>query len=520
MLAREDPNLCNGSYRCEIAIQRCVFDPESVVVCDVPPTRCQRSTCDPLTGACVTTPDHEGEGCVDADACTTDDRCVGGDCVGLARTCVDEEPCTADSCDPARGCVFTPLEGPCNDGDACTVDDHCAEGICVSAPRVCSDDEPCTTDGCDPARGCTFEANDNDCEDGDPCTVNRCAQRQCEVTQVLDACCLTDEDCPAPDEMCVVDEHRCVAVLCRSCRDDGDCGPEGNLCVEVPSGHRCGLACEEHGDCPQGARCMPQGPELAQCLPEAGDCECVSHTTLACLQGALVWQDSCGQAEELAQDCEGRGCAQGACCPAGSEEVEGVCTPVVVEDVGPGPEDVGVDGGPGDVEPPDAGVPEDLGPADVGVVEPDVGPLPGCPDVGSCPGCPDGGACAACGDAGTCLGYGDARTCLGCTDAGTCSRCPDVGSPMPCADAGLCGPSCVDAGWCPRCADAGPGAMCADVSPGSCPLVPPTGGDEGCRVAGGDGPGGGTLVPWGLVVGLGLWLIRDHLGLQGERRVG
>jgi hypothetical protein len=52
--------------------------------------------------------------------------------------CDDSNPCTADACQPARGCVHTAAaDGPasgCDDGDDCT-DDVCAAGGCVSNPR-------------------------------------------------------------------------------------------------------------------------------------------------------------------------------------------------------------------------------------------------------------------------------------------------------------------------------------------------------------------------------------------------
>ncbi len=61
--------------------------------------------------------------------------CSAGVCTPVvAPNCDDQNPCTAGACDPASGCVQTPLSGPqagCGDDDACT-DDACSAGACTS----------------------------------------------------------------------------------------------------------------------------------------------------------------------------------------------------------------------------------------------------------------------------------------------------------------------------------------------------------------------------------------------------
>ena len=112
------------------------------------------STCDGA-GACVggapnTLP------CNDGNACTTADTCAGGVCVGgPPPICTDGNVCTTDTCDPATGCVSTPNTVPCDDGNACTTADTCAGGQCVGGPALsCNDGTLCTADSCDPATGC------------------------------------------------------------------------------------------------------------------------------------------------------------------------------------------------------------------------------------------------------------------------------------------------------------------------------------------------------------------------------
>ncbi|HOU53653.1 MAG TPA: hypothetical protein PLQ97_06965 [Myxococcota bacterium] len=122
--------------------------------------------------------------CDDGDPCTEGDRCAEGGCrPGTPVVCNDGNPCTADACEGPWGCVFSPVEGPCNDNDACTEGDRCVRGACQpGAPVVCDDHNPCTDDSCDPARGCRFVANTLLCDDGNACTVgDQCLQGNCRA---------------------------------------------------------------------------------------------------------------------------------------------------------------------------------------------------------------------------------------------------------------------------------------------------------------------------------------------------
>jgi len=71
--------------------------------------------------------------------------------------CDDASSCTADTCDAGIGCEHNPQEGPCDDSNACTQTDGCTAGQCAGAnPLVCSDGNGCTNDSCNPAVGCVF----------------------------------------------------------------------------------------------------------------------------------------------------------------------------------------------------------------------------------------------------------------------------------------------------------------------------------------------------------------------------
>lgn len=150
--------------------------------------------------------------------------------------CIDRETCTDDRFDPEGGaCVHTPREGDCNDGNACTADDACSEGICVGRALRCEDEVPCTRDLCDPAVGCVHLGDDAACADDDPCTVDRCAPDGCENPTADDgtpcgdfeACISADvcilgacvelsipEGAPCDDERRCTIEDRCTAGRC------------------------------------------------------------------------------------------------------------------------------------------------------------------------------------------------------------------------------------------------------------------------------------------------------------------
>ncbi len=100
-------------------------------------------------------------GCDDGNACTGLDVCDKGKCVGLNGVqCNDDNPCTADTCDPAKGCVFQHNNGAaCSDGDACTSGDICNGGKCTVAQTTnCDDGSACTKDTCDTNIGCVNTA--------------------------------------------------------------------------------------------------------------------------------------------------------------------------------------------------------------------------------------------------------------------------------------------------------------------------------------------------------------------------
>lgn len=151
-----------------------------------------------------------------------------------AEDCDDENPCTDEVFDPARGeCITAFRSGPCDDGSRCTTDDRCADGRCVGTavaceaasacergvcandegclsvpdPAACADDNPCTLDSCDALLGCAHEAAPN----GTPCA----APSGCEEARVcLAGACVAVE---VPDGTPCADGDLCtVADVCQA----------------------------------------------------------------------------------------------------------------------------------------------------------------------------------------------------------------------------------------------------------------------------------------------------------------
>jgi len=87
--------------------------------------------------------------------------------------CDDANPCTNDICESGE-CVYSSISGiSCDDGNACTINDTCSDGECVGTPKSCDDGNFCTTDTCNETTGeCEYQCNINTpCDDGDSNTI-------------------------------------------------------------------------------------------------------------------------------------------------------------------------------------------------------------------------------------------------------------------------------------------------------------------------------------------------------------
>ncbi len=255
---KEDGDLCNGTLFCDKSgpAPVCKLNPATVKTCpSVNDTACKKNVCQPLTGTCVVAALPASAPCSDGEACTGGDHCDGGgscvagpieacgckndaDCKGFddgdvcngayvctnkacvfngkALNCNDDNVCTKDSCDAAKGCQHVGLTGcvtctkaddcndantctfdlcslgqcdwqaaplACEDGDACTLNDSCADKVCkAGSAKTCNDGNPCTVDSCSPAKGCVYDGSSLE---GKACDVGGsgvCTKSICKLT--------------------------------------------------------------------------------------------------------------------------------------------------------------------------------------------------------------------------------------------------------------------------------------------------------------------------------------------------
>ena len=106
---------------------------------------------------------------------------------GTQINCNDDNPCTADACDPETGCTHTPGNdgGTCNDGNPCTTEDACSDGDCVGEPVECVAIDDCHDVG-------TCDADTGTCDDprlpnGTECgRTGTCQSGRCEGDGVVE----------------------------------------------------------------------------------------------------------------------------------------------------------------------------------------------------------------------------------------------------------------------------------------------------------------------------------------------
>jgi hypothetical protein len=205
--------------------------------------------------------------CTDGNACTSGDLCAKGNCqAGSLVGCDDLNQCTADSCDPAKGCVHTLKTGACDDGNNCTQNDLCSGGQCAGTGKQCNDGNPCTDDKCE-GGVCSYVQNASPCDDGDPCTdKDGCIQGKCAGFKKIcnDSNPCTDDTCMSTGcgfvqntancddgNACSVSD-KCSGGVCAGvamdCNDNNPCTQEscqGGKCVVINNdGGPCGGSCD------------------------------------------------------------------------------------------------------------------------------------------------------------------------------------------------------------------------------------------------------------------------------------
>lgn len=273
----------------------CLGDPCAGVTCDAPPA----SEC--VTGWVVRI--FSAPGVCSNGVCSypfddtfcphgcQDGACLGDPCAGVtcdqppADVCVDNH--TLRSYDPRGDCVegqcSYPFEDiPCENG--------CSDGACV---------------GCTPAW-----------EDVSGCNCVPTACSGCSGTkQQEDGCGHTREvACELPATGCA--GTCCAGACCQTgqvCHQDACCTPEEGC----PPGYACGSytdACGQDHACGTCTGCA------SQCT--GNQCAPASHDHTACHDGDVTWFDSCGNPEDVQQDCASwQTCRAGVCAPCSPDIV-------------------------------------------------------------------------------------------------------------------------------------------------------------------------------------------------------
>lgn len=163
------------------------------------PLECEMGVCD----ATALVP--EGESC-GTGPCDTPMICQGGECLAQGAICDDEDPCTDDACDIAKGCTHTPRTGgeiTCGEGECATINVQCIAG----ALQTCTPKEPGQE---------TCDSKDNDC-DGE--VDNGIPEQSCGVG----ACMVTAPGCvEGLVPTCEPNPGRSAAETCNGKDDDCD----------------------------------------------------------------------------------------------------------------------------------------------------------------------------------------------------------------------------------------------------------------------------------------------------------
>ena len=313
-----DGNPCNGVE--SWLGNQCV--PGMPVVCSASDACHVAGVCDPGTGTCTNPIAEEGRPCNDGSACTRNDACLAGTCLGAPVVCPAAGPCRGvGACDPANGECTSPAlpdGSSCDDGNACTRADACIGGGCVGgSPVTCTASSPCREIGiCNPATGACSDPAKPDgtaCSDGNGCTATDvCLAGVCTAGAPV--------TCPPAD----------------SCHEAGICDAQTGTCTIVPKadGAPCsdGNACTAADSCQTGACvagtavvCAPAGPcrDAGVCNPATGACAAANRPDgtscsdgNACTHGDACQAGACRPGEPLtcaaADSCH----SDGACDPA------------------------------------------------------------------------------------------------------------------------------------------------------------------------------------------------------------
>ena len=306
----DDANVCTKD-RCAVddaGIVLCVyaeFAPGTVITCDdgkpcSTDDRCIGKDCVGIAGGCECQIAADCAAKEDGDVCNGTLACVAGGCVvdpASVVTCQkSSNPCTSNVCltktgqcvEQARPEIAGGSKLSCDDANACTTGEVCLGGGACGAGLsiLCDDGDPCSVDACQPTAGCVATNADPSagipCDDGNVCTKGDvCGAGGCQSGK--NACqCNTDGDCAVFD-----DGDKCNgALVCKS----GACLSDGNnvSCSSAGAG-----ACQAARCQPSTGKCAFVGLPTGSTCATAGECPSPGLCGVAgCTATAPVCDDS------------------------------------------------------------------------------------------------------------------------------------------------------------------------------------------------------------------------------------
>lgn len=368
----DDGNACNGLWFCATDSDSGICKPNPATAVKCPPLfddPCNSAICNPIGGACETTPTADGTPCDDGKICSAGDKCQSGKCISGTGTCecqansdckddgnlcngllycdksefpftckanlgsvvtcskTSDSVCSTNTCDPKTGlCAMLASAdgGKCNDNNYCTVGDHCDKGSCKAGENTC---------GCVKDADCSkFEAK------------NLCLGKLfCDLQLVEPACAINPAsavNCPSVDDtqcsqnVCEPTTGKCAMKSLKEgqiCDDGNPCTPDENCQAGLCSSKTNNCACTTNSDCgdkDDGNSCngLPfcnksKVPYVCETNP-ATAVVCPSVNDSTCLKN--ICQPLTGKCEMIAAskglacDADSNSCTNGDACEAGA----------------------------------------------------------------------------------------------------------------------------------------------------------------------------------------------------------
>jgi len=190
-------------------------------------------------------------------------------------------------------CVYTD-EDNCDGGNAvstsCEQTSYCEVGVCVSSEGKCSDGVAKTT-----CESLDYEWHEGSSLDYDVCQKECCviAEYQCSYT--------TEDHCGY-----LIEDLEDIELDWRDVDSEADCS---NICRSSDKG-----CCVTSDSCSYTTYGLCEDPDIdlntgtgfyeEEYCADLGACACVSHDTKRCVDEDVYWFDSCGNQEDVAEDCD------------------------------------------------------------------------------------------------------------------------------------------------------------------------------------------------------------------------